>query len=117
VVAITDTRYSGEEITELLKRHNVQGVAKVYSSADHRVNKFSGRLFDVVLQNERRRRGRFCAAAIICLRIIFHRAQRGLNVRHTRRPPPPYAPPITACDAAKGGQRMAPQPTRLILGL
>jgi FMN phosphatase YigB (HAD superfamily) len=95
VIAVSDTRYSGEEVAELLRRHKVHGIAKVYSSADRGFNKFSGKLFDVVLQEEKVSPGQILHSGDNLLSDYFPPAQRGLNVRHTPRPAvPPCSSPL-----------------------
>jgi len=52
VVAVSDTRYTAQELATLLARHGISGLATIYTSADHGASKFSGKLFDLVAKLE-----------------------------------------------------------------
>ena len=53
VIAVSDSWYSAQELQELLARHQVEGIERVYSSSDLGASKFTGRLFARVFQEER----------------------------------------------------------------
>jgi FMN phosphatase YigB (HAD superfamily) len=97
IVAITDTRYSAEAVAYLLQRHNVQGIAKIYSSADRGVNKYSGKLFDVVVQEERVDPRKILHCGDNLLADYFPPAQRRIVVRYTPRPASPVCADALPC--------------------
>jgi FMN phosphatase YigB (HAD superfamily) len=94
VVAVSDSRYSAEEIFDLLRRHGVRGVSRVYSSGDHGVSKFSGRLFDLVSARERVPHKEILHVGDNILTDGMVAAQRGMRVRILRTPSSARAGPL-----------------------
>jgi len=93
VVAVSDTRYTAQELAVLLSRHDIVGLRAIYASADHGASKFSGKLFDVVAKSE--------GAKLQCVLHIgddlyadaLSAAERGLAVRRVQRPAKPQSLP------------------------
>jgi FMN phosphatase YigB (HAD superfamily) len=100
VVAVSDTRYTSEEVSALLKHHGIFGISKVYASADHRANKFSGRLFDIVAREEGVEPSHILHAGDNLLADCLAPAQRRIRARRMRRSaPPPCAADLPAAPA------------------
>lgn len=89
VIAVSDTKFSGTELTAILHAHGYEGLAGVYVSADHAACKFSGRLFDVVAEAEAVAAHEIDHRGDNWLADVLAPAQRGVRVR---RVPPPVAP-------------------------
>lgn len=93
VVAVSDTRYSEQELAILLSRHGVSGLAAIYSSADHCVSKFSGKLFDLIALREGVEPRRTLHVGDDLSADALAAAQRGLAVRRVNRPATPQSLP------------------------
>jgi FMN phosphatase YigB (HAD superfamily) len=93
VVAVSDTRYTAQEITTLLSRHNIVGIAAIYASADYGASKFSGKLFDVVAKREGAELRRVLHIGDNLYTDALSAAQRGLAVRRVRYPDKPLSLP------------------------
>lgn len=91
VVAISDTRYSGEDLTAILNGHGYDRLAHVYSSADYAACKFSGRLFDRVVLAEQVAPGAISHRGDSLPADVLAPAQRGLRVEKIAFPPAPLA--------------------------
>ena len=88
IVAVSDTRYTGEQLSTLLSRHGISGIGAIYASVDYEASKFSGRLFDRVADLERVRPAEILHVGDDLLRDALAPSQRGSKVRRVRRPPP-----------------------------
>jgi FMN phosphatase YigB (HAD superfamily) len=86
VVAVSDTRYTAQDLAALLSRHDIRGIAAIYASADYGVSKFSGRLFDVVAKRESADLRRVLHIGDDLYADALSAAQRGLAVRRVRHP-------------------------------
>jgi FMN phosphatase YigB (HAD superfamily) len=85
VVAVSDTRYTGQELNELLTHHSIAGIAAIYSSADFGRSKFSGRLFDEVAKAEATPLNEILHIGDDVLADVLSPAQKGLSVRRVRK--------------------------------
>jgi hypothetical protein len=86
VVAISDSRYTSEELAYLLDQHQISGIRKVYSSADYGKSKFSGRLFDEVVRAESAAPREILHIGDDFLADVVSPSQRGLVVGKVKRP-------------------------------
>ncbi len=93
VVAVSDTRYTTQELAVLLSRHNIVGLGAIYSSADHGASKFSGKLFEVVAKSEGVKVSRVLHIGDDLYADVLSAAERGLAVRPVLRPAKPQSLP------------------------
>jgi len=100
VVAVSDTRYTGEQLAVLLSSKGITAPAAIYSSADRGFSKFSGRLFDRVAELERVAPREILHVGDDILTDALAPAQRGLGVRRIRRPGRVTAPSLPMAPAA-----------------
>lgn len=94
IIAVSDTRYTATELSRLFARHSITNISTIYSSVDHGVSKFGGKLFDVVLEKENLKPRDILHTGDNLLSDILSAAQRGLAVRWVRRPSTPPALPM-----------------------
>jgi FMN phosphatase YigB (HAD superfamily) len=86
VVAVSDTRYSKTQLASLFARHEITGIADIYSSADFAASKFSGHLFDIVTSREGVRARDTLHIGDNLLTDALSPSQRGIAIRPVRRP-------------------------------
>lgn len=84
VVAVSDTRYTGDELSKLLSKHGISGLKTIYASSEYAASKFSGRLFDIVMRKENVTCGHLLHVGDNLVTDALAPAQRGVAVRRVR---------------------------------